>query len=129
MQQIFNQLVQFAQQGIAAIFRFVQLVWTWSANQIVGVFAAPWQSWPLWKQLLLVLIAGGVIWILYKVAKELWEAGSRILSAFAALLGVLVVTLPRVLVAGIVALAGAWLLNNFDPTSLQLPSLAQISPR
>src|SRR5712691_9260686 len=37
MQQLFNQLVQFVQQGIAAIFRFVQLIWTWSVAQITKV--------------------------------------------------------------------------------------------
>ena len=59
MQQLFNQLVQFVQQGIAAIFRFVQLIWTWSVGQITKVIEAPWQNWPFWKQILLVLVAGG----------------------------------------------------------------------
>ena len=53
MQQIFNQILQFLQQGIAAIFKFVQLIWTWSVGQISRVFEAPWQNWPLWKQILL----------------------------------------------------------------------------
>lgn len=50
--------------------------------------------------MLLVLVIGGVIRALYKVAKEYWEAGERILGAFAALLGVLVRPLPSVLLAG-----------------------------
>ncbi len=37
MNQIINQIVQFLQQGIAAIFRFFQLIWTWSFGQIVSV--------------------------------------------------------------------------------------------
>jgi hypothetical protein len=41
MQQMFNQLLRLLQQGIAAIFRFVQLIWSWSTGQIVKVFAAP----------------------------------------------------------------------------------------
>ena len=88
MQQLFNQLVQFVQQGIAAIFRFVQLIWTWSVGQITKVIEAPWQNWPLWKQILLVAVAAAVVWALYKAAKELWEAGERTLGAFATLLGV-----------------------------------------
>jgi hypothetical protein len=36
MQQFFNQLLQFLQQGISAIFRFAQLIWTWSVGQISG---------------------------------------------------------------------------------------------
>jgi hypothetical protein len=129
MQQLFNQLVQFVQQGIAAIFRFVQLIWTWSVGQITKVVEAPWQNWPLWKQILLVLVAGAVIWALYKAAKELWEAGERTLGAFATLLGVLVKTLPRVLVAGIIALGGVWLVNNLDLSSVRLPSALQLGSR
>lgn len=114
VEQIFRQLLDFLQQGIAAIFRFVQLIWTWSIDQIMKVLQVPWADWPLWKQILLVLVGAAVIWALYKAAKDLWEAGEKILSAFASLLGVLVKTLPRVLVAGLIALGGVWLINNLD---------------
>jgi hypothetical protein len=129
MQQLFNQLVQFVQQGISAIFRFVQLVWTWSIGQITKVIEAPWQNWPLWKQILLVVVAAAVVWALYKAAKELWEAGERTLGAFATLLGVFVKTLPRVLVAGVIALGGVWLINNLDFSSVRLPSALQLGSR
>ena len=109
MQQVFNQLLQFLQQGISAIFRFVQLIWQWSVSQISSLARVPWQDWPFWKQILLVLVIGGVIWALYKAGKELWEAGERILAAFAALLGVLVKTLPSVMLAGLIALGGVGL--------------------
>ena len=129
MQQLFNQLVQFVQQGISAIFRFVQLVWTWSIGQITKVIEAPWQNWPFWKQILLVVVAAAVVWALYKAAKELWEAGERTLGAFATLLGVFVKTLPRVLVAGVIALGGVWLINNLDFSSVRLPSALQLGSR
>ena len=129
MQQVFNQLLQFLQQGIAAIFRFVQLIWTWTVGQITGLTRVPWQDWPLWKQILLVLVIGGVIWALYKAAKELWEAGERILGAFAALLGVLVKTLPSVMLAGLIALSGVWVLNNLDLSSVRLPAVFSSAER
>ncbi len=129
MQQLFNQLVQFVQQGIAAIFRFVQLIWTWSIGQITKVIEAPWQNWPFWKQILLVVVAAAVVWALYKAAKELWEAGERTLGAFATLLGVFVKTLPRVLVAGVIALGGVWLINNLDFSSVRLPTPLQLGSR
>jgi hypothetical protein len=129
MQQLFNQLVQFVQQGIAAIFRFVQLIWTWSIGQITKVIEAPWQNWPFWKQILLVVVAAAVVWALYKAAKELWEAGERTLGAFATLLGVFVKTLPRVLVAGVIALGGVWLINNLDFSSVRLPTALQLGSR
>jgi hypothetical protein len=127
MQQMFNQLLQFLQQGISAIFRFVQLIWTWSVSQISTLLAVPWQQWPLWKQILLVLVLAGVIWALYKAGKELFEAGEKILGAFASLLGVLVHTLPSVVLAGLIALGGVWLMNHLDNTPIHLPVAWQLS--
>ena len=127
MQQIFNELLNFLRSGISAIFKFVELIWTWAQTQIAVLTKVPWQSWPLWKQLVLAIIIAAVVWALYKVAVELWEAGERILAAFAALLGVLVRTLPSVIVAGLIAAGGVWILNNADLSSLRLPSLFQTS--
>ena len=129
MQQVFNQFLQFLQQGIAAIFRFVQMIWQWSVGQINGLTRVPWQDWPFWKQVLLALVIAGVIWALFKAAKELWEAGERILTAFAALLGVLVKTLPSVALAGLIALGGVWVLNNLDLSSVRLPAFLQLSSK
>jgi hypothetical protein len=127
MQQMFNQLLQFLQQGISAIFRFVQLIWTWSVGQISTLVAVPWQQWPLWKQILLVVVLAGVVWALYKAGKELFEAGEKILGAFASLLGVVVHTLPSVLLAGLIALGGVWLMNHLDNTPLRLQAFNPFS--
>ena len=121
MQHAFNQLLQFLQQGIAAIFHFVQMIWTWSVSQISALLAVPWQQWPLWKEILLVLVLAAVIWALYTAAIELFRAGERILIAFANLLGVLVRTLPSILMAGVIALGGVWLMNHLDNNLIQLP--------
>jgi ABC-type arginine transport system permease subunit len=120
--QFFNQLIQFLQQGIAAIFKFVQLVWTWSISQVTQIANSPWQSWPLWKQALLVVVLAAVVFALFKVAKELWEAGERVLTAFAALLGAFVRTLPQVVVAGLIAMGGVWLINNLDLSKVRVPT-------
>jgi len=122
MMQFLNQLVHFVQQGISAILRFVQTIWTWSVGQITQVVQSPWQSWPLWKQICLVLVVAGVVWALYKAAKELFKAGERVLGAFATLLGVFVKTLPRAMLAGLIAMGGAWFLNHFDPSSIHIPT-------
>src|SRR5438445_12762890 len=89
--------------------------------------AVPWQEWPLWKQFLLVLILVGVVWALYRAGRELLEAGAAILSAFAHLLGVLVRTLPHVMLAGIIALGGAWLVNHLDNSLVRMPTWLQAS--
>lgn len=122
MQQFFDQLLRFLQQGIAAIFRFVELIWGWSVAQISGLMRVPWADWPLWKQIFLAFVVIGVVYALYKVAMELWEAGERILAAFATLLGVLVRTLPSVMIAGLVALSGLWVLNNVDFSRVPVPT-------
>jgi hypothetical protein len=124
MQNAFQQLLSFLQQGISAIFRFVQMLWTWSVDQISHLVAVPWQQWPFWKQILLLVVIGGVIWALYKAAKEIFEAGEKILGAFASLLGVLVKTLPSVVLAGFIALTGLWVMNHLDNTPLRLPAFA-----
>jgi hypothetical protein len=126
MKQVFDQLLKFLHDGISAIFRFVELIWTWSVDQISKLAAVPWQEWPLWKQFLLVLILVGVVWSLYRAGRELLEAGAAILSAFANLLGVLVRTLPHVMLAGVIALGGVWLVNHLD-NSVRLPTWLQAS--
>ena len=81
----------------------------------------PWQQWPIWKQILLVLVFVAVIWVLYRAAIELFAAGERILIAFARLLIILVRTLPSIVFAGLIALGGAWLMNHLDNNLIQLP--------
>jgi hypothetical protein len=127
MHQVLTQLLHFLQQGIAAIFRLVEMVWGWSVDQIGKLMAVPWQEWPWWKVLLLVLIAAVVILALYRAAWELWLAGVRILAGFAALLAMLVQTLPSVLLAGLVALGGVWMINHLDDSLLTFPT-AQAPP-
>jgi len=121
MQHAFNQLLQFLQQGIAAIFHFVQMIWTWSVDQISALLAVPWQQWPLWKDILLALVLVAVIWALYRAAIELFAAAERILIAFAHLLSVLVRTLPSIVFAGLIALSGVWLMNHLDNDLIRLP--------
>jgi hypothetical protein len=125
MKQVFDELVKFLQQGIAAIFHFVELIWTWSVDQISKLMAVPWQEWPLWKQVLLVLILAGVVWALFGAGRQLFRAGAAVLAAFARLLGAFVQTLPHVLLAGVIALGGVWLVNHIDNSDLRMPSWMQ----
>jgi len=127
MKQVFDQLLKFLHQGIAAIFHFVELVWAWSVDQISKLLAVPWHDWPPWKQVLLVLILAGVLWALYRAGRELLEAGVAILVAFGALLSVLVQTLPHVFLAGAIALGGVWVVNHLDNAALRMPNWMQAS--
>jgi hypothetical protein len=125
MKQIFDQFLQFLQQGIAAIFRFVQLVWTWSIDQIAKMMQAPFESWPIWKQVLLILLIAAVAYAVFIVARQLWVAAVRVLAAFVGFLGALVYTLPTILIAGVIALAGLWVMNNLNVASLPTLTMFQ----
>jgi hypothetical protein len=122
MKEIIEQFLQFLQNGIAAIFRFIHLIWAWSAEQITRLMQTPWDTWPLWRQVLLAIVIVAVGYALFIAAMRLWVASVRVLGAFASLLAALVYTLPPILIAGAVALGGLWLINNFNPASL--PTIA-----
>ncbi len=114
MNQIITQIVQFLQQGIAAIFKFFQLIWTWSFGQIISIFQSDWQSLPIWKIVVLAAVVIGIVYVLYKAVWELWDAAEKILKAFIGLLGVLVTILPYILVSGLIAAAGSWVIQNVN---------------
>jgi uncharacterized membrane protein YgcG len=117
MEQVSDQSRQFLERGIDEVFRFIQLVWTWSSDQIIKVTQAPWEHWPLWKQVLLVIVAVAVAYFLFIAAMQLWTAAVNVLAAFATFIGTVIVTLPTILIAGAIALAGLWVVNNLNDLS------------
>jgi hypothetical protein len=117
MEQVSGQTQQFLERSIAEVLRFVQLVWTWSSDQIIKVTQAPWEQWPLWKQMLLLIVAVAVIYFLFVAAMQLWTAAINVLAAFATFIGTVIVTLPTIFIAGVIALAGLWVINNFHDLS------------
>ncbi len=114
MNQIINQIVQLLQQGVVAIFKFLQLVWTWSFGQIISVFQSDWQSLPVWKIVVLVVVIAAVAYLLYLAAVQLWAAAVSVFRAFVALLSAFVTVLPYIVVAGLVAFAGGWVIHTVN---------------
>lgn len=114
MNQVIDQIVQFLQQGISAIFKLLQIGWSWSFGQIITVIQSDWQSLPVWKLFVLALVVGGVAYVLYKAAQEVWNAGENVLKAFLSLVGVLVSALPYILIAGVIAFAGGWVIRTVN---------------
>jgi hypothetical protein len=127
MEPVSGQTQQFLERSIAEVLRFVQLVWTWSTDQIIKVTQAPWEHWPLWKQMLLLIVAAAVIYFLFIAAMQLWTAAINVLAAFATFIGTVIVTVPTILIAGVIALAGLWVINNFHDLS-SLRSLIRFQP-
>jgi hypothetical protein len=112
--QIINQVIQFLQQGVAAIFKFLQLVWTWSFGQIIAVLQSNWQALPVWKAVVLVVVLAAIAYLLYKAAVQLWEAAVAVFRAFVALLSAFVLVLPYIVIAGLVAFAGGWVIHTVN---------------
>jgi len=111
---LLNQLLQFLMDGIQWIVGFVQTIWNWSVEQIRQV---PWDSLgtlPLWKKIFLGIVGAGIIYMLYKAGKVLMDAGQKTLDAIASLLSAFVKTLVPVLLAGVVAVVGAYVINHVN---------------
>jgi len=114
VRQIIDQIINFLQQGISAIFRFVEVIWQWSFGQIVATFQSDWQNLPAWKIAVLAIVVVAIIYVLYQAIIELWHAAEQILKAFVGLLMVLVSVLPYVLVAGLIAAGGGYVIQHVN---------------
>ena len=114
MEGIINAIVSFLQQGIAAIFKFLQLIWNWSFGQIVSIFSSDWQALPIWKIVILILALGAIAYILYKAALVLWEAAVSVFSAFVALLSAFVSVLPQIVIAGLIAFGAGYVIQHVN---------------
>ncbi len=115
--QAIEQSMQVVADALAWAAGVVAAVWAWTSDQIVKMTQAPWETWPLWKQLLLLAVAAFVIYALFLAVRQLWWAALNVLSALASFIGTLIVTLPTILLAGAIALGGLWLINNFHDLS------------
>jgi hypothetical protein len=114
MEGIINAIVSFLQQGIAAIFKFLALVWNWSFGQIVSVFSSDWQALPIWKIVILVIALGAIAYILYKAFMVLWSGVVALFHAFVELLGKFVSVLPQIVIAGLIAFAAGYVIQHIN---------------
>jgi len=129
MEQVSDQIRQFLDRGIAEVLRLFNLLWTWSSEQFIKVAQAPWESWPLWKQILFLVLVVAVAYFLFVAAIQLWTAALNVVSAFATFVGAVIVTLPTILIAAAIALAGLWIINNLhDLSSLRSLMTFQTQP-
>jgi hypothetical protein len=114
MNQAINTLIQLLQQGITAIFKFLQLAWTWSFGQIIAIFQSNWQALPIWKMIVLGAVMLGIVVMLYKVARQIWSAGEAVLKAFVSLIVVFISVLPFIVIAGLIASAGGYVIKSVN---------------
>jgi len=106
VEQIISAIMQFLQQGIVAIFKFLELVWTWSFGEIIAIFHSDWKALPIWKLVVLVAVVAAIAYVLYKTVMVLWEAAVAVFAAFVALLSAFVSVLPYIVAAGLIVKSG-----------------------
>ena len=114
MEKIVKDVVDLLKQGINAVFDFLALVWSWSFGQVVEVFQSDPQSLPIWKLIVLVIVVGAIAYVFYKAGSELWAATLAVFHSFIALFGAFVSVVPYVIVAGLVAFAGGYVIKNVN---------------
>lgn len=114
MDQFIDMIAKFLKMGIDAIFKFINFVWGWSFGNIVKIFQSDWQSLPIWKMVVLGIVVAAIAYVLYKAIMQLWKSAAQILHAFIALLGVFVTLLPQIIIAGLIAAAGSYVIQNVN---------------
>ena len=115
MQQVLNEVGQIAQRLAAVIWQVLQFIWNWSFGQIVKMFQLPFNSLPLWKQVIFALVIGALGYFLYKIAKDLLKAVQSVLGAIVGLISALIGMLPQIVWAGLIAFGGAWVITTLNP--------------
>jgi hypothetical protein len=116
MQQIFSQVGQIAQQLATVIWRVLEFIWSWSFGQVVRMFQMPFNSLPIWKQVLYVVVIAALAYFIYKIFKDLLKAVQSILSAIVSLISALIAMLPQIVLVGLIAFGGAWVIATVNPT-------------
>jgi hypothetical protein len=80
------------------------------------MFAMPFGSLELWKQVIYVVVIAALAYFIYKLAKDLLKAVQSILSAIVGLISALIGMLPQVVLVGLIAFGGAWVVQQRSPS-------------
>ena len=87
---------------------------------MVKMFQLPFETLPIWKQVLYVIAIIAIAYLLFRIVTRVMESVIGIGRAFGHLGSTILERIPDVLVAGLVALACAWIITNlnFDTNEL-----------
>ena len=119
MQQFINQLVSLISQGLTAIGNVLRLIYDWSFGQVTKMIAIPFGNLPIWKQVLYVIVIAALVYLIYRIFTDLLEAVTKVFSAIIGLIVAIIAQLKPVLIAGVVAFGGAWVISNITIPWLQ----------
>lgn len=112
MKEGLNQAIAFAQQVISWIGKFLEMIWTWSFGQILKMFQLPFGNLPLWKQVVFVIVVAALVYFIWSIFADILEAIKKVMSAALGLLSAIIEKLGDVLMAGVIALVGAWIITE-----------------
>lgn len=115
MREVFSQVGQIAQQLAAVIWRVLTFIWDWSFGQVARMFGRGFPP-ELWKQIIYVIVIVALAYFIYKLAKDLLKAVQSILSAIVGLISALIGMLPQVVLVGLIAFGGAWIVQQSSPS-------------
>jgi hypothetical protein len=93
----------------------ITFLWNWSFGQVVTMFQMPFNTLPLWKQVLFVIVIASLAHLSYKVAKSLRNAALSLVGATVGMISVFPSMVPQIAWAGLIAFGGAWAIMNLDP--------------
>ncbi len=110
MQQVANQLVSILRQ-VLQVFIWI---WDWSGGQVIKAFEllSRFDSLPIWKRVLMVVVAISLAYLIFLIATDIWAALRRIFEAIFSLIRTLFDNILYVAFAGVLAFGGAWAINN-----------------
>jgi hypothetical protein len=97
------------------IWQALQVLWNWSFGQVVAMFQLPFNSLPVWKQVIFILVIASLVYLVHKVSRDLLRAVQSVVGAIIGLIAALIGMLPQIAWAGLIALGGAWVIMNLNP--------------
>jgi hypothetical protein len=99
-------------QALTVLLTFI---WNWSFGQIVTMFQMPFNTLPLWKQGLFVIVTASLAHLSYKVAKGLRNAAQLLVGAVVGLISAFLSVVPQIAWVGLVTFGSTWVILNLDP--------------
>jgi hypothetical protein len=115
MQQEPSEAGEVFQRLAGVIWQAAAFLWNWSFGQVVNMFQLPFNSLPVWKQVLFVLVIASLVYLVHKVSKDLLKAVQSVVGAVVGLVAALIQMLPQIMWAGLIAFGGAWVILNLNP--------------
>jgi hypothetical protein len=97
------------------IWQAMQVLWGWSFGQVVNMLQLPFDSLPVWKQVIFISVIVSLVYLGHKVARDLLKAVQTMVGAIVGLIAAFFFMLPQIVWAGLIAFGGAWVIMNMNP--------------